>query len=161
VLGAKITSVFKICSSFFARRTNSTKKGHARLYCAGGTELEKGADFGIDADVGGGIAADQVEAAAVEGEVDEAADVVVLVERSEELDGFFRVEGERFEGDGIAPLFGERGVAVDYFFKTQHFGSAAGSARANLLGARILPCGVYRAPSEGGSAQIGGRGEIR
>jgi hypothetical protein len=65
----------------------------------------------------------------VEGEVYEAADVVVFVERSEELDGFFRVEGEGFEGDGIAPFFGERGVAVDYFFKTQHFGNAAGSAR--------------------------------
>ena len=39
--------------------------------------------------------------------LDEAADVVVLVERGEELDGFFGVEGECFEGDGIAPLFGE------------------------------------------------------
>jgi hypothetical protein len=65
----------------------------------------------------------------IEGEVDEAADVVVLVERGEEFDSFFGVEGEGFEGDGIAPLFGERGVAVDYFFKTQHFGNAAGSAR--------------------------------
>jgi len=68
--------------------------------------------------VGGGIAADHVEAAVVHGEVDEAADVVVLVERGKELDGLFGVKGEGFEGDGIAPLFGERGVAVDYFFET-------------------------------------------
>ena len=54
----------------------------------------------------------------VKGEFDESADVVVLVERSEELDGFFGVEGEGFEGDGLAPLFGECGVAVDYFFET-------------------------------------------
>ena len=68
--------------------------------------------------MGGGIAADHVKPAVVHGEVDEAADVVVLVERGKELDGLFGVEGEGFEGDGIAPLFGERGVAVDYFFNT-------------------------------------------
>jgi hypothetical protein len=64
-----------------------------------------------------------------EREAYKAADVVVLVERSEELDGFFWVEGKGFEGDGIAPLFGERGVEVDYFFQTQHGGNAADSAR--------------------------------
>ena len=80
--------------------------------------LENGSDFGVDSDVSGGVAADEVEAAVVHREVDEAADVVVLVERGKELDGLFGVKGEGFEGDGIAPLFGERGVAVDYFFET-------------------------------------------
>jgi hypothetical protein len=65
----------------------------------------------------------------VEGEVDETADVVVLVEGGEELDGFLGVEGESFEGDGFAPLFGERGVAFDYFFETQHFGKAVGARK--------------------------------
>jgi hypothetical protein len=92
--------------------------------------LQEGADGFVDADVGGSIPADQVEAAVVHGKVDEAADVVILVEGGEELDGFLGVEGEGFEGDGLAPLFGERGVAVDYFFETQHFGSAvAGRGR--------------------------------
>ena len=97
----------------------------------------------------------------VHGEVDEAADVVVLVERGEELDGVFGAEAEGFEGDGIAPLFGQRGVAVDYFFETQHFGNAAGSARAICAVPEILPCGVYRARFAGGSAQIGGWRGIR
>lgn len=111
--------------------------------------------------MGGGIAADHVEAAVAHGEVDEAADMVILVERGEELDGVFGAEAEGFEGDGIAPLLGQRGVAVDYFFETQHFGNAAGSARAIRAVAGILPCGVYRARFAGGSAQIGGGGGIR
>ena len=97
----------------------------------------------------------------VQGEVDEAADVVVLVERGEELDGFFGVEAEGIEGDGNAPFFGERRVAVDYFFETQHFWNAAGSAQTNCAATGILHCGVYRAEFAGGSAQIGGRGGIR
>jgi len=67
--------------------------------------------------MGGGVAADEVEAAVAHREVDVTADVVVLIERGEELDGLFRVESEIFEGDGIAPLFGERGVAVDYLLQ--------------------------------------------
>ena len=111
-------------------------------------------------DVGGGIAADEVKAAAVEREFYKAADVVVLVERGKELDGFLRVEGERFEGDGFAGLFGESRVAVDYFFQVQHIGKAVGSAR-DLHCARILLCGVYRAHLTCGSAQIGGSRGIR
>jgi hypothetical protein len=124
-------------------------------------QLKEVADGGVNVDVGGWIAADEVEAAVVEGEVDETADVVVLVEKSEELDGFFGVEGERFQGDGIAPLFSERGVAVDCFFQTQHCGNAAGNARAVCAAAGILQCGVYRAEFLCGRAQIGGGGWIR
>ena len=62
--------------------------------------------------------------------MEEAADVVVLVERGEELGGFLRVKGERFEGDGFAGLFGERRVSVYYFLQAQHSGSAVASARA-------------------------------
>ncbi len=93
-------------------------------------------------------------------EVDVAADVVVLVERSEELDGLFRVQSEIFEGDGIPPLFGERGIAVNYFLETYHLQEQLGRAD-NLCHARILPCGVYRAHIPGGSAQIGGGDGIR
>ena len=51
-------------------------------------ESEDGFDFGVEGDVGGGEAVDG-EAAAVEiREVEEAADVIVLVEAGEEALGF-------------------------------------------------------------------------
>jgi len=78
-----------------------------RKLCFRTQKSEQGADGFVDADVGRGIAADEIEAAVVHGEVDEAADVVVLIERGEDLDGFFGIEAECVESDGIAPLFRE------------------------------------------------------
>jgi hypothetical protein len=94
---------------------------------------EKGADFGVDSNVAGGVAADEIQPAAVHREVDIAADVVVLIERAEEFDGLFGIESECFERDGFAPLFGERGVAVDYFLETQHFANTDGSTRTTRV----------------------------
>jgi len=64
-------------------------------------------DGGVDADVGNGIAAYEVEVAVAHGEINEAADVIVLVERGEKFHGFFGVEGKRFQCNRVAPLFGE------------------------------------------------------
>jgi hypothetical protein len=124
---------------------------------------EELADSGVNLDVGGGIAADEVETAVVKGEFNEAADVVVLVEGGEELDRFFGVEGEGFEGDGLATLFGERGVAVDYFLETQHIGNAAGSARAirAASGFCFAECIALAAPVEARRlAAAGGFGKM-
>ena len=91
--------------------------------------------------------------------MEEAADVVVLVERGEELCGFFRGQRKTFEGDGFAALFGERRVAVDYFLEAQHDWDCGGQHACDSCGVPTLLCRVYRARLAGGSPQIGaGRG---
>jgi hypothetical protein len=57
-------------------------------------------------------------------------------------------------------LFGERGVAFDYFLETQHLRMQS-EPREGAYGSPILPCGVYRGRFAGGSAQIGGSRGIR
>lgn len=89
--------------------------------------------------------------------MEEAADVVVLVEGGEELCRFFRGKGESFEGNGFAVLSGERRVEIDYFPETQHIGNAVGSARAirAASGLCFAECTALASPAEARRLALG------
>ena len=79
--------------------------------------LEDGGDGFVDADEGGGDAVDGVGVAIAFGEVEETADVVVLVAGGEEALGFAGGESEGGKSHGLVKFAGEGEVAVDEFAK--------------------------------------------
>src|SRR6202042_3014146 len=79
----------------------------------GKTGLEDRVDFGVDGDVSGRNGIDVVTGASGFGEVEEAADVVVLVVAGEQALGFGDAEVERREGYGLAKILGQRAVVGD------------------------------------------------
>jgi hypothetical protein len=78
-------------------------------------ESEDGFDFGIEGDVGGGEAVDGEFGADGIREMEEAADVVVLVIAGEEAFGFLEGEAEGGEKDGLAEVGGVGAVEADEF----------------------------------------------
>ena len=79
--------------------------------------LQDGFDFGVDGDVGGGEAVDGMAlGAGLFGEMEETADVVVLVEAGKEAFRLFDRKTKFCNGDGIAEGVDELAVEVCEFF---------------------------------------------
>jgi hypothetical protein len=96
---------------------------------------EDGFDFGIEGDVGGGEAIDGEFGAGGFGEMEEAADVVILVIAGEEAFGFPRSEAEVGERDGLAEVGGVGAVEADEFAQGHERRAASGfGAQGILLG---------------------------
>src|SRR5712691_8908951 len=89
-------------------------------------ESKDGLDFGVEGDVCGGDAVDGEFLAGGFGEMEKAADMVVLVVAGEKPFGFRSRELKRGEGDRGAEGSGERAVAADKFAQW-HNRCAAGS----------------------------------
>jgi hypothetical protein len=101
-------------------------------------ESEDGFDFGVEGDVGGGEAVDGKFGAGGFGEMEEAADVVVLVIAGEEAFGFLEGEAEGGERDGLAEVGGVGAVEADEFVQGHERSAASG------FGAHgVLPDEVY------------------
>ncbi|GAC1624560.1 MAG: hypothetical protein PVS2B2_11450 [Candidatus Acidiferrum sp.] len=88
--------------------------------------LEDGFDFGIEGDVSYGSAADGVGSAFSLREMEEAADVIVLIITGEDTLDFVWGKGERRKGDGLAIFTGESGVTINEFAKGEHGSAASG-----------------------------------
>ena len=86
------------------------------------TELEKGADSGLDGDVRSGFATDEEGGAVDAREVQETADMVVLVECREKRLRLFRGKREGSEGDWLAEACRQDAIAVDNFAEVFHNG---------------------------------------
>jgi hypothetical protein len=94
-----------------------------------------GFDFGVEGDVGGGEAVDGEFGANGFGEMEEAADVVVLVIAGEEAFGFLEGEAEGGERDGLAEVGGVGAVEADEFAQWHERSAASGfGAQGILLG---------------------------
>jgi hypothetical protein len=86
--------------------------------------LKDGMNFGIDRDVRGWHAVDREFEAVGFGEMEEAADVVVLVKRRKKTLGFVRRELKRGERDRLAELTGQGEVEVDKLAESHGDGAA-------------------------------------
>ena len=73
--------------------------------------------------MGGGDAVDGVTFAGGFGKTEEAADVVVLVERGEEAFCFFHRKTKHGNGNGIAKLLNEAAVAINEFLQRHERGA--------------------------------------
>src|SRR5580692_1569154 len=93
--------------------TKSTGRSACATQIAENLELEDVADFRVDGEVRRGDAVDVVLLAVAFGEIEVAADVVVLVVVSEELFGFGFAEAECRQRDGDAKPTGEGFVFGD------------------------------------------------
>jgi hypothetical protein len=89
-----------------------------------------GLDFSVEGDVRDRLSADGELCAAGIGEMEEAADVIVLVVAGEEALGFSGRELESGESDGLAEFTSERAVAADQFGE-RHHGCASRSFRGH------------------------------
>jgi hypothetical protein len=98
-------------------------------------ESEDAFDFGVDRDVGGKEAVDGEFAAGGFREMEEAADVVVLVITGEQAFGFLGGEAKDGQSNWLAEIPGVGAVQPDEFAQG-HEGSAARGfgAHAGLLG---------------------------
>lgn len=94
---------------------------------------EDGFDFGVEGDVGGGEAVDGEFGADGFGEVEEAADMVVLVIAGEETFGFLEGEAEGGERDGLAEVGGVGAVEADEFAQGHERSAASGFGAQGVL----------------------------
>jgi hypothetical protein len=94
---------------------------------------EDGFDFGVERDVGGGKAVDRKFGAGGFGEMEEAADVVVLVIAGEEAFGFLKGEAEGGERDGLAKVGGVGAVETDEFAQGHERSAASGFGAYGVL----------------------------
>jgi hypothetical protein len=90
-------------------------------------------DFGVEGDVGGAEAVDGEFGASGFGEMEEAADVVVLVIAGEEAFGFLEGEAEGGEGDGLAEVGGVGAVEADEFAQGHERSAASGFGAQGIL----------------------------
>jgi hypothetical protein len=94
---------------------------------------EDGFDFGVEGDVGGGEAVDGEFGADGFGEMEKAADVVVLVIAGEEAFGFLEGKAEGGERDGLAEVGGAGAVETDEFAQGHERSAASGSGAQGIL----------------------------
>jgi hypothetical protein len=94
---------------------------------------EDGFDFGVEGDVGGGEAVDGEFGAGGFGEMEEAADMVVLVIAGEEAFGFLEGEAEGGERDGLAEVGGVGAVEADEFAQGHERSVASGFGAQGIL----------------------------
>jgi len=103
-------------------------------------ESKDGLDFGVQGNMGDGLAADEEPCPSSIGEMEKAADVVILVVTREEA---LRLGGGKAEGGkshGLAKITGMKTIETDEF-PQRHEGCAASSFGANglLLKPSVLP----------------------
>jgi hypothetical protein len=104
---------------------------------------QDGFDFAVEGDVGGDEAVDGEFWAGGFGEMEEAADVVVLVIAGEEALGFLRGEAEDRESYGFAEVLSVSTIQADKFAQGHERSAASGfGAHGILLGK------VYFGPNE-------------
>lgn len=104
----------------------STDSGSVVLPSA--NQLQHGLDAGIEGEVGDAGAADDVGLALDVGEMQEAAEVVILVEDVEERLDFRGAELKGGESNGLAELTRDGEVAIHNFAKAQHGRTASGNS---------------------------------
>lgn len=82
--------------------------------------LKEGVDGGIDGDVGYFFAGDGIALAGGAGKVQEAADVIIFVERGKKAGGFIRRELESGKGHRFGDLSSESRVELHDFLEAEH-----------------------------------------
>jgi len=127
------------------------------------SSLKNGINRGIDRDMRHGFFADDVAFALAAGKVQEAADVVILVEAGEEVLCFFRVQRELGQGNSIAKTLGQRGVAFHDLAKVHHRRATNGNTHKRISSGVKTPWNAkplmselkLRPPKENPRAQTG------
>jgi hypothetical protein len=101
-------------------------------------ELQNGFDLSVERHVGGGESVDGEFLADGIGEMEEAADVVVLIVAGEEAFRFGLRKAQRGERDGLAKIANARAIEFDKFAERHHWSAASGFSAHG-----ILQSGVY------------------
>ena len=114
--------------------------------------LQDGMNRRIDGDVGYFFLADEVVGALGEGKMQEAADMVVLVETGKQISRFLGAQSKRGKRHRIIETSRQCGIAVDDFLQVHHW--HAGQNIERIPQGRFAP----RAESQGLHWPIGRRG---